>query len=748
MSHTYNINKKLQSYWTMTGENILSETNNIITKSITTNKELLKFQFTESKDATKFISLIADDITETINFHSICGFLQCVGVNESVRKSSFMADLTMSKYINELNMNKDIYNKLLEFQQIILNGKDELDKKFISKLIKSYERNGINLNDNKRELLLRIRHEISKLENAIIKCMSENENKTIEFRHNDLDGIPNNILQTFKCNNKTYSINLNKTNYTTLMKYLNDSDLRKKVETLYSTKYDNLINYISKLIVLRDKHAKLLSYNCHSDYKAEQQMTKTSDNIKSFLTELLQKLDFRYMKELDTMHKIAKKYTHNNQIHTSDIQYLSAKWKQEYGINDQIIREYFPLDSVITQIFNIYQTLFDIKFEKVNNTNCWHDQVITYDILSKGEIIGHLYFDIFSRPGKYKQTRCFSLQSTCWYPYASSKYQIPTIALVTSFDKNNNGLTLLHFHEVVSLFHEIGHVMHHIYGKSKYIMFSGTNVELDFIETPAQVLDLLCWEKHIIRQLSLHYKTKTQLPDNIIDKLIKLKNLDIGLHYKKHILISLFDQILYSSGTFTGLCEDLLKEGDVVNIKKLLTGIYEQLHDEIMVNTNKDEKYKIILNESAILPIEWINSIHGSDAQYYCSIWSRVLSSDLYNEKIKGKPLNKKIGDELKQHILGFGGTKTAYDMICDYMHRKPLVDGFINMHNLDTDMEYSFFLNTEQIKKNDTVTPQTNNSRIYYPIEKHYEYEHEIDSVSNRYSEIYESSVNINDFE
>lgn len=397
------------------------------------------------------------------------------------------------------------------------------------------------------------------------------------------------------------------------------------------------------------------------------------------------------------------------------------------------------MNHTIGKIFEIYQTLFNIKFVRVNDCECWQSDVIKYSIINATSdvVLGHLYFDIFSRPGKNKQTRCFSLQPTCIYPFENQKYNIPIIALVSSFEKQNP--SLLHFHEVISLFHEMGHVMHHIFGKTRYIIFSGTNVELDFIETPAQILDLLCWEKDVIKKLSSHCKTKKELPEIMINKIIKLKNLDIGLTYKRNILLSLFDQLIYSSDTFVNSCEDILKMDNIAQIKKLLSGLYEKLHNEIMMDNNGNNR--ITLNEHAILPQEWINFIYGSDSQYYCSIWGRVLSSDLFNEKIKGRQLNKYIGDDLKSCILNHGGTKNAYDMICTYINRKPAIDGFIAMHELDTNMEYSFFLNTDQIKNTQDNAATLSEKLSFKKFKKNNNSDDdELCSVSNKFSEVYDS--------
>ena len=740
--------------WNMAPDEIMTSTNKIINKSKMISDEMANMKTNNTNEINKFLSLLSNDLNEFNIFHTLCGFLQYVSPNEKVRKASCMADLLLSKYVNDFNFREDIYTKLTSIKNFVLN-KDDIQ--FIDKLILNFQRNGIDLDNNKRELLLKINHEISKLENAILKCINDNENNYIKLNVNEVKGIPLNILAAYEKTSDqidTFKIQFNRVNYNLFMKYIDNANIRKLIESTYSTKYNDMLDHLSKLIVLRDKHAKILSYNCHSDFKSHTQMTKNSENIKNFLAELLHKLDFRYKRELDTLFKIMSKNDNNSsQINSWDVQYYITKWKQEYGVNENNLKEYFEVNNTISEILSIYEKMFSVKFTKSNIKGLWYDQIDTYTIMNaKNEIVGYLHMDLYSRNGKYKQTRCYCLQP-------ATLKQLPIISLVASFQQN-----LLNFQEVISLFHEIGHVMHHVMGKTKYSIFSGVNVATDFVETPAQLLDLLCWEKHIIKQISKHYKTGEKLQDALISKIIKLKNLDIGLYYKRHILIALFDQVIYSSDTFINTCENILKSNDANQLNLCMNSLYTELHNEIMISNDRNQKYKINLNDNVGLPIEWINSLYGSDSQYYSSIWSRVLSSDMYIEKLKGKQINSDIGLQLTNKILMYGGTKPAYDMICDYIERKPAIDGFISMHDLDTDMEYSFFLNTDQIKQQQLLSSQKpphtqplTNAHIIQSIHKEQEvqkkkpkYNHDdyIDSVSNKFSEINESSLNIDDFE
>ena len=704
------LSEKIMLNWDISPDDLLNLTEETIKRSKEINDNLIN-----SNKKNNFIESMSNDINEFQSFHSICGFLQYASPISKIRKTSIKCDLMLTKYTNELNLRQDIYKQLLEVKKTNLNKDDKL---FVDKLILNYERNGINLDQEKRDLLLKIKHEISKLENGIANYICQIEKNNLEFTKDQLNGIPENILKSFTYNNNSFKIMTNKNNYNICMKYITNEKVRESIEIYYSNMCSGVLNYVAKLIVLRDKHAKILSYKCHSDYKAFIQMTKNSSNIKNFMAELLTKLNFRYMREVDTIRKISN--LEKKELYTHDIQHFISKWKQEYGINDQSLKEYFEFSNTIGEIFKIYEKLFSITFVKLSNKNTWHPDVIVYGILNKNQkLIGHLYLDVFSRDSKYKQTRCFCLRP-------GNLSVLPAVVLMASLGTKANNILLVQFQDVISLFHEMAHVMHHIFGKTKHSIFSGLNVEVDFVETPAQILDLLCWEKHIIKQLSHHYQTGESLDDKIIEKLIKLKNIDVGLHYKKHILVSLFDQMVYSSQQIIDSFEGILKNGEQQDIHNLVSNIYKQLNNEIMIDNNKNQKYRIKLNDKIGVPYDWINTFLGSDSQYYCSVWSRVLSADVYIEKIKGQ-ISSDIGDKLIESILQHGGTKPGYDMICNFIGRIPTIDGFISMHDLDADMEYSFFLNTDQ------VTNNIHNINV---------------TESNKFSEINESAVYVEDIE
>jgi thimet oligopeptidase len=768
MEDSTNLEQKLWIHWNMTGEEIIDKTKKMIEKSITLNKKILDVDFNNKKEYDNFISYLSDDLSSFTVFHSMCSFLQFVSYDKSVRQSSNIADMMLTEYINRLNMNKPIYDKILEFYNIADN-KDDLnkeDERFLNKLIRTYKRNGITLRPKNREMLLKVSQEISKIENNICLGFKDVSKKLIGLTEEEIRGLPNSFIKNLKIVDTDpirYGIEMNVNSLIECHRYLKNSTIRKNLEFFHNNQYVDLIENIVRLLVLRDKKAKILGYNNHSDYKLRNQMAKCSNNVKEFLTELLHKLDTRYLKEVDVLLKFKKRDldkvnqdTKDLQLNSWDVDYYITRWKKEYGLDDQKIREYFPINHVLKAIFDIYQEMFQIIFVKAKDPFTFHKEAVLYtiyDVSSNNKtIIGYLYLDMFDRKGKTKHTRCFCLQPACIYPLKKNKHLIPIVSLVTSLKKNKGSMNILLTHsEVLKLFHEFGHIMHHIFGKTTYCTDSGTNVESDFIETPAQILDNLCWDKNILTRLSKHYKTGQPLPLDKVDKMVKIKNLNIGIHYKKMIFYSIYDQLLHSSNNLINMCEKFLKIGlqqkKFNSILETLTELHKKLHDNTLCGiSDKSKQYTIRFNKGSVTPNIFNSVIVGNDGSHYGYLWSKIYSSDIYNEKFLGRTGSntslKEVGMEFRNKILAHGGSKNAITLLKEYLGRKPSIDGFLKLYGLDVNPEYSFLFNTDRFLTENLQDDKTssNISDVYNNIKNQ---EQDYTNVySNRFSEIKDNDV------
>ena len=279
--------------------------------------------------------------------------------------------------------------------------------------------------------------------------------------------------------------------------------------------------------------------------------------------------------------------------------------------------------------------------------------------------------------------------------------------------------------------------------KSKYSPLSGSNMEKDFIQTPSLTLDNLCWEPSILKRLSRHCETGQTLSDEIIRKMINIRNLNVGIHYKKIILSSIYDQFIHSSEGFIDMCETFLKIDDVnkktATIKENFSNLYEQLHKKILKSSDSKDN-SIEFNQGTLFPYNFENILIGDDALFYCIPWSRITASDIYNTKFKDISNLTKVGMDFRKHIFDNNGTLDSSQIVREYLGRDIQIDGFLELFDLETNADYSFFFNTDKINSstNNNNSPTTtelilseNKNRVDEIVDDDY------DSEMNRFSEI-----------
>jgi len=722
--------------WNINSDDLIKNTEEYIKYSRKNNDTIKNINIDNIDKCYTLISILSDDITEYTTIISMFSILQYVSPLKNIRKSSYLAEYMLIEYKNEINMDYKLYNQIKKCYDFMKSHKISCDDiKFVSKVLKGYIKNGIQLSENNKKNFTRVKLEISKIENNINHYINNN-NKVVGLTGEEISGLSDKIkdkLPIVSNNPVRYGIQLSKNNYANCMRYIKDNRTRKNIELCYNAKCYNIISDIARLQVLKDKYAKLSGYDNYFKLKISEYMFTDEQHIKDLLNDIVKKIDYRYVKEIDILNKL----NNNNNINSWDLSFLVKNWKKEYGISEKYVKEFFLLKHTIHTIFDIYSELFGIKIKKSKNTHLWHNDVDMYTVFENNVPIGYFYLDLLNRNNKYTSTRCFPLKYGCIYPLKTGTKSIPTIALVASFAKNSSGYVLLNFNEVLSLFHEFAHIMHHIYGTNKYIIFSGMNVEKDFVETPAQIMEYICWEKDIIRKLSRHYVTNEQLPDNIIDKLIKIRDLNIGVQYKYHILISIYDQYINSSDKFINMCENIIVNKDNKYIKNKLSVefacLYKQLYSNMMGSIYSPiDKYNIMFNEGIILPNIWIDSVISHNNLYYSNILSNITAADIY---IKLRHNRKNLADKLKNYIFKVGGLKSSIYMVQDIMKNKVSLNGFMTLHGLECETNYSYFFNTSHFNNN--TNNNTNNDDSYND-----DSDSSGEEYTNRFSEVYIGSA------
>jgi len=324
-------------------------------------------------------------------------------------------------------------------------------------------------------------------------------------------------------------------------------------------------------------------------------------------------------------------------------------------VDHELIKEYFPLEKVTTGTLAVYQELLSLRFAELpkDKRHVWHEDVKQFEVYDKesNAFMGHFYLDLHPRDGKYGHAAEFDVQKGCT---TGEGKQYPAAAMVANFTKPTASKpSLLKFDEVVTFFHEFGHVMHELCTTATYYRFAGTNVERDFVEAPSQMLENWCYESEVLKQISGHYKDLSQpLPEDLRVKLINAKNVTEALKNRRQLHFGTFDMLVHTA------------EGKVDT-----AALWAKCCEEIALTPAQPGT-----NGAA----GFGHIVGGYSAGYYGYLWSKVYSSDMFMQFKKEGVLNPKLGRRYRDLILASGGTRDAMDYLVEFLGRQPQQDAFL----------------------------------------------------------------------
>ncbi|MBU4270066.1 Zn-dependent oligopeptidase [Candidatus Dependentiae bacterium] len=579
--------------------------------------------------------------------------------DDQIRQACHDISIELEKFSIETFFNKDIYNSFKAYVEDI-SIKENLnaqEKYFLEESMKDYKRSGFDLQPDKFLQVKELKKEISEFRSEFDKNVNA-DNSFIEVEEFELSGMtPDFINALSKTENGKYILKCDYPTYFEIIKNCTNSNTRKKLYFLFQNRaYPKNIENLNLVINKRDELAKLLGFESFAALDIDSQMAKNPERAEKFLTELADKTIIKMDKEFELFLKDLPEgvvLDANGKMSPWDYSFVVEAYKKKYfDIDERVISEYFPVENTINKIFEIYQKFLSLKFELVAVNDLWHKDVVVAKIYDKDgkNLKGYLFLDLYPRENKYSHACMIDIITTTKY----KDHEVPSVIMViANFPKaTKEKPALLKHNDVETFFHEFGHAMHGLLGQTELTTFSGTNVKKDFVELPSQMFEEWMWDKEMLKFVSSHYKTGQSLPDELIDKKLELKKLNLGYFVTRQVVLSL-------------LSLESFKSGQNKNIDKINKDLYEKY----MKNVRFEPETHMQASFGHLM---------GYSAKYYGYMWSKVFALDMFENIKKSGLLNPEMGQKLINLVLGKGGSVDPDILLKDFLGREPNQEAFL----------------------------------------------------------------------
>lgn len=581
--------------------------------------------------------------------------LAYISDNEKIRKAAQELELKSSRYFIDIFTREDIFEALKK----CASNKENLDepaKRLIEKTLLNFKKNGLGLEAEKREEVKKLLKELVGIE-LKFSVNLRNVKDELEVSLDELKGLPEDYIKGLKKKeNGKYAITMDYPDYIPFMENAKNDDARRRLSFKFHNRCANEnVKLMEDAIAIRRKIAKNIGYPTFADYVLSDRMAKDSKTVFNFLNRTIDRLKEKGIKELEERIALKKENDPSSDETMRSWQssfYNNLLKKKKYSIDHEKIKEYFPLETVISGMFEVFGKVLGAKF-KAADIEVWHKDVRAYEVIDNAQnVIACFYFDLFPREGKYKHAACFCIRQG--RELKDGSYQKPSAAIVANFPKPSGDFpSLMKFDDMVTLFHEFGHITHNIFTKAKYGSFSGTSVSRDFVEVPSQILENWAYCKEVLKVVSGHYRNPSEkLPDEIIEKLIAAKNMDSGLANLRQLFLSILDMkyhTIESDADTTEIYRKLMKE---ISLIPMMDGVYPQA--------------------------SFGHLMGGYEAGYYSYLWAKVITMDLFSVFEKDGIMNPKTGNKYRKLILEPGRTYDELGQVKKFLGRESNEDAFL----------------------------------------------------------------------
>ncbi|MBT8077859.1 MAG: M3 family metallopeptidase [Gammaproteobacteria bacterium] len=578
----------------------------------------------------------------------------------------------LTEHSTEISQNVRLYEAFLNISEHLPADSPDAARALVHQALRDFRLAGVSLEDDLKKTFSDTRRQLAQVQSKFDQNVRD---ATDAWHHtatsqDEVSGLSPATLERAAALAREHGcdgwrLTLDFPTYHDVMIHADDRNLRERFYRAWATRasdvgdtpqYDNS-EYIEKILELRHRAATLIGYENFAEYSLATKMAVSTAEVIEFLQELAEKTRDAAQREFDAIQKIAP-----FPMQAWDYGYFQEKLKQEkYSISDDELRQYFPVRKVLDGLFELAGKLYGVSVNLIQEVQSWHDSVLFYEVRDEtGEAIGGFYADLYARPGKRNGAwidECVVRKSL------NGETVLPVGYLVCNFiPPDANGQSLLTHQDVVTLFHEFGHMLHHLLTRIDYPSIAGINgVPWDAVELPSQFMENFAWCEDVLTRASGHHETGEPLPESMFRRLTESRKFGAGLAMLRQIEFALFDFRTHA-------------EYDPAHGGRVLE-ILDEVRRDVAVTDHPSYNR---------LPHSFGHVFAGGYAAgYYSYKWAEVLAADAFSAFEESGIFDQQTATRFRSSILEIGGSRDIMDAYVDFRGRKPTLEALLRQSGI-----------------------------------------------------------------
>ncbi len=573
--------------------------------------------------------------------NSQSSLIEQVHPDESMRTTAEQLTQKVSAFATDISLNRGVYDALFA---IDASDADPVTHYYLKRTLRDFRLAGVDKDDETRKRIKALRDELVAIGQEFSRNIREDKRTVTATSATELEGLPADFIARHKPNpDGTITLTIDHPDSVPVLSYAKSEDLRKRMYMEFNNRaYPKNLSVLDKLISKRHELANLLGFKNWADFATADKMIESGKNASDFIEKIADASrtkgvhDYQMLlqrKQIDTPQAV--------QVNAWEAGFLSETVrKSEFGFDAQSVRPYFPFERVMPGVLDVTSRLFGITFKKLERATAWHPSVECFEMFKDGTLAGRFFLDLHPRKDKYNHAAEFAIQS------GVADKQLPEAALICNFPGGVEGDPgLMEHSDVVTLFHEFGHLLHHLLGgRQPWVGVSGIQTEWDFVEAPSQMLEEWAWDPATLATFAMHHQTNEPIPADLVRTMRRASEFGKGMQVRT--------QMSYARLSLS--CHD--REPRNVDTEELTKSIYEQYRPfKFVEGTHFQCAFGHLTDYSAV---------------YYTYMWSLVIAKDFFRQFDRNNLLGTGTSRRYRDAILVPGGSKPASQLVRDFLGR------------------------------------------------------------------------------